>query len=105
MVKQYPHTLKITTTAGSSQDGNGNWVPGSTSTVEKPCRAEPNSRNAQVKAADGTAIVFDFTVYMPLPVDAIAVGSKVEVYSGDELLSTNNVKRFTKGQLNARLWL
>lgn len=105
MIRQYPHILKITTTSGSSQDGNGNWVPGSTSTVEKECRAEPNSRNAQVKTADSTAIVFDYTVYMPLPAEAISVGSKVEVYSGDELLSTNSVKRFTKGQLNARLWL
>jgi len=105
MVRQYPHRLVITTKSGSTQDGNGNWQPGTETTTEKICRAEPNSRNATVKAEDGTAIQFDFNVYMPLPVDTIAVGTKIEVYSGDELLSTNTVKRFSKGQLNARLWL
>ena len=105
MVKQYPHRLVMTTATGSVQDGNGNWVSGSLVTTEKACRAEPNSRNATVKAEDGTAVQFDFTVYMPLPVDTIVVGSNVEVYNGDELLSTNTVKRFTRGQLNARLWL
>jgi hypothetical protein len=105
MVRQYPHRLVITTVSGSTQDGNGNWQAVTTSTIEKTCRAEPNNKNAQIKAVDGTAIVFDFTVYMPLPVDIIAVGSKVSLYNGDELLSTNTVKRFSKGQLNARLWL
>lgn len=105
MVKQYPHRLVITTKSGSTQDGNGNWVPGTDTIIEKGCRAEPNGRNATVKAADGTAIVFDYTVYLPLPIDTIVVGSKVDVYSGGELLATNTVKRFTRGQLNARLWL
>lgn len=105
MIRQYPHNLVITTVGASTQDSNGNWQPGSTTTVEKSCRAEANNRSAQVKSADGTAIIFDYTVYMPLPIDSIAVGSKVSVYSGDELLSTNTVKRFSKGQLNARLWL
>lgn len=105
MIKQYPHRLVITTTTGSVQDGNGNWEPGSTSTTEKACRAEPNSKNAQVKTADGTAVIFDFTVYLPLPVDSIAVGTTVSVYSGNDLLGKNTVKRFTKGQLNARVWL
>jgi hypothetical protein len=105
MVKQYPHRLVITTVGASTQDGNGNWQSGSPVTVEKSCRAEPNNKNAQVKTVDGTAIVFDYTVYMPLSVDSIAVGSKVSVYSGAELLSTNTVKRFSKGQLNAQLWL
>jgi hypothetical protein len=105
MVKQYPHRLVITTATGSVQDGNGNWVPGSSSTIEKTCRAEPNNKNAQVKTADGTAVIFDFTVYLPLPVDSIAVGANVSVYNGIELIGKNTVKRFTKGQLNARVWL
>lgn len=105
MIQQYPHTLKITTVSGSTQDGNGNWQPGTPVTVEKPCRAEPNNRNALVKADDGTQVVFDFTVYMPLPVEIIAVGTQVKVYNVDELLGANTVKRFSKGQLNARAWL
>lgn len=105
MVKQYPHTLTITTTSGSIQDGNGNWVPGSISHTFKNCRAEPNNKNAMVKADDGTQVVFDFTVYIPLPVDIIAVGAQVKVYDGDQLLGANTVKRFSKGQLNARVWL
>lgn len=105
MVSQYPHGLVITTATGSVQDGNGNWLPGSTSTRVKACRAEPNGKNAMIKTVDGTSIVFDFTVYLPLPIDTVAVGSKVEVYNGEELLSQNTVKRFSRGQLNARLWL
>jgi hypothetical protein len=105
MVRQYSHRLVITAISGSTQDGNGNWVTNTPSTMEKNCRAEPNSKNAMVKSDDGTQIVFDFTVYLPLPVDRIAVGTKVTVYNGTEVLCINTVKRFHPGQLNARLWL
>lgn len=105
MVKQYPHRLVITTKTGSTQDGNGNWLPGTDTTIEKGCRAEPNGRNATVNSADGTAIVYDFNVYLPLPIDNIAVGAIAQVYNGDTLLCKSTVKRFNKGQLNARLWL
>lgn len=104
-VIQYPHRLVLTTVSESSLDENGNWQSGVTATKELACRAEPNSKNAYLVVADGKQLYFDYTVYMPLPVDSIAVGAQAEVFNGATILSKTDVKRFSLGQLNARLWL
>lgn len=104
-VSQYPHRMVLTTVTSSTRDGNGNYVPGGTSSREMYCRAEPNSKNAYITLADGTALYYDYNVYMPLPVDTVSVGTKAEVFSNNEIMSSASVKRFSRGQLNARLWL
>jgi hypothetical protein len=105
MVKQYPHILKLTITTPASQDGSGNWVPGSTSNVEVSCRFETNAGDAFVKLDQGETVKYDGIVYMPLSDVNIAPGTSVEVLNGAEVLSKGTVKRFSKGQLNARVWL
>ncbi len=105
MVKQYPHKLKASYVNGSLQDTDGNWLTGPDTIVERPCRAEPNSRNALVTAADGKQIVYEYVLYMQLPMETIPLATELKVYNGEELLCTNTVKRFERGQLNARIWL
>lgn len=105
MVTQYPHTINVNTAGASTQNASGNWVTGPPTVMMKECRAEPNSSNGKVKSADGTLIDFSWIIYLPLPVDTLAVGSKVIVTSGAETLLTDTIKRFSRGQLNARIWL
>jgi hypothetical protein len=105
MIKQYPHTISITTQAQATRNGSGNWVPGSSSTVEKACRYEPRSGNGFIQDADGQRIYYDGIVYLPLPQTTLAPGVTVEIKNGAEVLSKSTVKRFSAGQLNARVWL
>jgi len=105
MIEQYPHIITLTVVTGKTMNANGDWVGGSTETKDIKCRFEPNSKNGFIVGADGNRIEYDGTVYMPLPVDTIAPGTQAQVKHGATVLSKGSVKRFTEGQLNARLWL
>jgi hypothetical protein len=106
MVIQYPHTLKVFYSEGSTKDVKGNWSkPGADTIREGLCRCEPNGSSGFITAADGARIDFAWTVYLPLPQSRIQEGSRVEVWNGEEKLASDTVKRFSQGQLNARLWL
>lgn len=55
--------------------------------------------------ADGERINYDGIVYLPLPQSTVAPGAGVVVKDGAEVLLQGTVKRFSAGQLNARIWL
>lgn len=105
MVKQYLHTLTVTATAAATKNGSGNWVPGSETTVDYACRAEPSKGNVFVTGDDGEKIYYEWVVYLPLPVNDFVPGTSVTLKNGASVLSSNQVKRFSRGQLNARIWL
>lgn len=105
MINQYPHTIKVTVKTGSTQDANGDWTGGSTSNNTYSCRAEVNTKNAIIAAADGTQIRYDWIVYMPLPAITGILGSDIEVKEGERVLCKSTLKQFSVGQLNQRLWL
>lgn len=106
MVKQYPHTIKLTVLTDSTQNTENEWEDGESETEEIPCRAEPNSTNGFINGADGSQVRYDWTVYFPLPVDTIEPGTQVEIFSaGCNSMGKGTVKRFSAGQLNARAWI
>lgn len=103
---QYPHRMVITLVSDSAQDAQGNWIQGSMTVTERICRAEPSSSGRYLNGADGEKIYFDFILYMPLPADTIPPGAEIQVYNADdELMVNGNLKRFNRGQLNARAWV
>jgi len=105
MVKQYPHQLKVFNTPDATQDENGNFsnsVPTLMQTVE--CRAEVNG-GGKFTTVDGEAYSFQFAVFMPLSSPDLAVGGFVQIKSGESELFSGEVKRFSRGQLNCRLWV
>lgn len=103
-LSQYPHTIEIYITTGSVKTA-GNWSAGSTTLRQSAGRYEPKSGNGTVEAVDGSRINYDGIVYLPLPQQAVAPGAKVVVKKGAEVLLQSTVKRFSAGQLNARIWL
>lgn len=107
MVVQYPHTASfVTPGTDATQDANGNWVPGSDEvTTTLKCRAESASNNGYIASTDGTKIDYSWIVYLPLGANAVKVGTNVTVTWGAETILTDTVKRFSRGQLNCRLWL
>ena len=99
---QYPHILTATIVSGSVQDDDGNWIPGTSESVELPCRAEPNGSGRFINLSDGSQYMFAWTVYFPKGTAPIPDGAEVSITSSPE--AKGNVRRFSQGQLNSRLW-
>jgi hypothetical protein len=101
-VKQYPHTIIASIVPGTtSRDENGNWQPDASADITYQCRYEPAGGNAFFEMADGQRVNYSGIIYMPVSVDDIPVGTKVTVTG----ILTETVKRFSRGQLNARAWI
>lgn len=107
MVRQYPHQLVATPFNDSSlNEDTGNWVAGSLRPpVVTKCRAESSDGNGFINSAGGTRIDYSCVVYLPPNVDRLKEGTPVEVFDGSELIFKDTVKRFWRGELNARIWL
>ena len=103
---QYPDVLSASSVATDSvRDANGNWVTPDSSLITQKCRVEANTRGQKLTTADGTAIQFDWLVYMPFSAGEVAAGSPVSITRDGQTVATGTVKRFFRGQLNSRLWL
>ena len=105
-VSQYPHRVSLSAKASSVLDDNGNWVSADAAQVDLVGRAEVASANAIIAGSDGQQIKAKWIVYLPLPIDFVRVGCDIEVWQEDtNKILTDTVKRFSKGQLNARIWV
>ncbi len=106
MVIQYPHTGKAFLPGDSGRDGAGDWIQaGQSMFLETSCRAEPVKENQYVVGVNGQQIVFSCIVYMPIPDVELKPGMLFEVWEDDRLITKTDIKQFSKGQLNARIWL
>lgn len=103
------HTLKyeIVTTTGSTQNSNGDWVPGTsvTTIVELACRSEPNGQGKTVRSQDGQDIVFNRVVYLDFDAPDIPFGTKIELFNNGVSLSKDTVKLFERDQKKCRIWV
>lgn len=110
MIIQYPHILRFDIVTGGVEeiDENGDTVivPGQATTIEVKCRFEPNADGQVIVSADGAKLEFGWIVYMPLDQIVVESGIMIRGYTGDDqLIAEGDVKRYSKGQLNARLWV
>ncbi|MGN6352821.1 MAG: hypothetical protein ACTHLB_05495 [Parafilimonas sp.] len=103
-VTQYPHTATVVITTDSGEDENGYPLPPVTQTVELICRAEPNTQNAVVYAPDGTAFQFKYVIYVKAGQSDVPVNSNISIALENGEV-TGIVKMYSKGQLNARIWV
>jgi hypothetical protein len=107
MVIQYPHTAQCKIAPPAVQDENGNWItPEPIIAWEHKGRLEPRSSSAFLQGVDGKQITFTSIFYMPLPVPDIKPESMIEVFDKfGNLMVRETAKQFSRGQLNARIWL
>lgn len=106
MVIQYPHTGKVYLPGDSQRDATGNWIASDVSLqLQTKCRAEPARGSQYVVGLNGQQITFWCIVYMPIPDDEVKPGMLFEVWDGENLIIKTDVKQFSRGQLNARVWL
>lgn len=110
MVDQYPHSAEIVTQeTDATVDADGNWIPGTTQTISLKCRAESATANGYLVGVDGAKIDFSWIVYFPSGIPRIKEGVRITVVNpdapfGPETMLTDTVKRFSRGQLNVRIW-
>lgn len=104
-----PHKLQVVTRTGGGTDKNGVPQPDTESTVEIPCRFEPNGSARQIPFQDGTARIYSYTVYLNHDCMTLKVGDKVRLIDGDGNAIENDrefrVLGFHRYQLNARIWV
>lgn len=104
-VIQYPHIGKAYLPGDSVKVGTVWTESGSSLDLETRCRVEPRGESQYITGIDGKHITFSSIVYMPIPAKEIKVGTLFEVWDGEILKVREDVKQFSKGQLNARVWL
>ena len=109
MITQYPQTLKFDhVTAGEPYiDENGDTVipDGTTTTIEVKCRFEPNQKGETIPSNDGLQLSYGWIVYIPLPQLEIPEGITILGFDQEKQIASGTIKRFSKGQLNARAWV
>lgn len=102
---QYPDSIVLTITIPATQDSNGNWTAGSTSTLTSACRLEPNGTGRQMMGDDGVLRDYAYTCYLPQMTTVVPTGSPYVATTLNNGVITGTVKRPSNGQLNSRLWL
>lgn len=107
MIRQYPHTMVVSSvTTSSTQNSSGDFVQGSsTVAAEVACRYETRDSSGYVQSDVGIKIRYDAIIYLPLPAADVKIGSRVSVRDNGVEIASDTVKHFLRGQLNARVWL
>lgn len=107
MYVQYPHILNVTLNSAASQNANGDWQPGGSTTGKAyACRGEVNGNNALIAVPDGKQVIYSWVVYMPQG-DEIKPGTQAMLSNPEtgQVLFNGQVKQYSRGQLNQRVWL
>lgn len=109
MVKQYRHTISYNESAGNNPhlDESGNWATdaGTQTPSVTECRAEMNGVGRTITVADGSKVVYSFTVYMPKTGDRFHPGQPVTISDGTNVLFAGDVLQFKQGALNRVLYV
>lgn len=108
MVEQYPYFLHhLITVEAVFDESTATWTDGTEEWIEATkCRDEMNGGGGKITTADGEVYVFGAVVYMPFGVSGIKPGDKIKVIDNDgNIRVSGDVKNFSKGQLNSKLWV
>lgn len=106
MIDQRPHILVSHSSTTGTYNDNGDWIPGvAVNSVPVRCRVEGNDAGREIRLDDGSAYVYSYMVYLGQDSPEYSHGQKIDLY--DEhgvLLDSVAVKKFSRGQLNSRIW-
>lgn len=105
---RYPHRLASWKRTESSQDVNGNWITGYDMIIDTHCRAEARTsvNNGLADAADGKVTQFSFEIYLPVNGPTLGTGARVTITNADgDMIASDTIKRFSRGQLQSRAWI
>lgn len=107
MIKQYPYQLKYlkyeeaiyNQSLGEYEQENEQWINAGI------CRDEVNGSGAKISKVDGEIYQYSAVIYAPLSMKDIPLGSKIQVWKGNQLRLEGHVIRFGRDQLHVRIWV
>lgn len=105
---RFPHMLRVVAMSASTLNSNGDWEQGEDMIIETHCRLEPAVRvtDGLQGVVDGRAVNYDWVLYMPANAPQLGVGATATITDADlQVIASDTIKRFSRGQLNARAWL
>lgn len=104
-MNQYPHVVTLIQIAPASRDADGNPTEGASSSQSFEGRYETNGSGKMIQGQDGSQITYNGIVYLPIPSALIAAGDQIEVTHEGNLKAAGEVKQYSEGFFNARIWL
>lgn len=108
MVTQYPYQLLVSEMPESNYDEtNGDWNTEDANFVPYgECRDEGNGSGRKVVTTDGELYVYFWVIYCPLSVQEMKKGSLIRVVDDKgNIRAEKRMVKFSRGQLNCRIWL
>lgn len=95
MIRKRRHTLKYTegVQVDGYRDGNGDWVPGTTTETEKEliCRVDVNSGGKTIKNNDGQDYVYQFSIFLNRIPESLKRSVNVRLYKDDKEIGSGVV--------------
>lgn len=101
-----PHTLFWRNTESSGHYEGADWIEDAPEWSQEliPCRCVPNGKALQIALQDGTAYLYQYTVYMDRDVRTFSIGEEVKLFqNGGEVVK--QVRGFSRNQLHAKIWV
>lgn len=104
---RFPDKIYVETSVGGGYDDDGFKIPATKGWVEHSiCRLSVNSGGNLIQTQSGDFSKYSSLVYMPIGVDFIQAGVRVQVRNNKgEVLTTSTAIRFSASQRNCRLWV
>lgn len=107
MVSFRPHRLKYEVVTEGYEDENGDYHEGESHFEgDIECRYERDGKPTEYAFDDGTTAVSHYIVYLDKDCKVFNRGDVIRLYDEKgELFTEKRVLEFSRGQLNARLWV
>lgn len=100
---RHPHTLSVTYQSEGTW-ANGNFVPGTTTTLSIKGRAEANGQGSLVNLEDGSTIVYNWAFYFTPITQEIPFGASATLTHNTGTWS-GTIKRSAINQKGGQIWL
>lgn len=107
VTEQYPHSIEISKVPEAYLDkATGVYWPSAPVTTHLRGRADPNGRGSTLKLIDGTLVVFDFIIFIPVSDFVPTAGDVIQIIDQKGmLLYKGTIARFNHGFFNMRIWV
>ena len=102
-----PHRLYVQQATPVGSDANGFELPYVSGWVHRcDCREQPTGQGRVITVANGESVAYSSIVFVDAGTPAIETGTRIEVREPDDtVILTGEVKRFSRNDYHARIWV
>ena len=102
-----PHRLYVQQATPVGNDADGFELPYETQWVLWcDCREQPAGQGRVITAANGESVAYSSIVFVDVDTPVLETGTRIEVREPDSVaILTGEVKRFSRNDYHARIWV